>query len=85
MVDLASNCFNAKGQHRLEMKTECVIRAAYFRATRRYAQWITKQEGIVKESLDVKGLEFKKANFPPVLGKFFHKALVDVLKGTKQK
>jgi DNA polymerase elongation subunit (family B) len=66
------------------MKTECVIRSAYFRATRRYAQWITKQEGIVKESLDVKGLEFKKANFPPVLGKFFHKTLVDVLKGAQQ-
>ena len=82
--ELAVNCFNAKGQHRLEMKTECVIRAAYFRATRRYAQWITKQEGITKESLDVKGLEFKKANFPPVLGKFFHKALVDVLKGEQQ-
>ena len=81
---LATECFNAKGKHRLEMKTECVIRAAYFRSTRRYAQWITKQEGIVKESLDVKGLEFKKANFPPVLGKFFHKALVDVLKGAKQ-
>jgi len=81
---LAADCFNAKGKHRLEMKTECVIRAAYFRATRRYAQWITKQEGIVKESLDVKGLEFKKANFPPVLGKFFHKTLVDVLKGTQQ-
>jgi hypothetical protein len=81
---LAADCFNAKGQHRLEMKTECVIRSAYFRATRRYAQWITKQEGIVKESLDVKGLEFKKANFPPVLGKFFHKTLVDVLKGAKQ-
>ena len=81
---LATDCFNAKGAHRLEMKTECVIRAAYFRATRRYAQWITKQEGITKESLDVKGLEFKKANFPPVLGKFFHKALVDVLKGEQQ-
>ena len=49
---LATDCFNAKGKHRLEMKTECVIRSAYFRATRRYAQWITKQEGIVKESLD---------------------------------
>ena len=82
--DLATDCFNAKGQHRLEMKTECVSRSAYFRATRRYAQWITKQEGIVKESLDVKGLEFKKANFPPVLGKFFHKTLVDVLKGEGQ-
>ncbi|MDB4277016.1 hypothetical protein N9864_00675 [bacterium] len=81
---LAKDCFNAKGQHRLEMKTECVIRSAYFRATRRYAQWITKQEGIVKETLDVKGLEFKKANFPPVLGDFFRQALIDVLKGTKQ-
>ena len=83
--DLATDCFNAKGKHRLEMKTECVIRAAYFRATRRYAQWITKQEGITKESLDVKGLEFKKANFPPILGKFFHDVLVDVLKGANQK
>ena len=82
--ELAVNCFNAKGDHRLEMKTEAVIRAAYFRATRRYAQWITKQEGIKKETLDVKGLEFKKANFPPVLGKFFHKVLVDVLKGAQQ-
>ena len=82
--DLVTNCFNVKGEHRLEMKTEAVIRAAYFRATRRYAQWITKQEGIKKESLDVKGLEFKKANFPPVLGKFFHKTLVDVLKGAQQ-
>ena len=82
--ELAVNCFNAKGAHRLEMKTEAVIRSAYFRATRRYAQWITKQEGIKKETLDVKGLEFKKANFPPVLGKFFHKVLVDVLKGAQQ-
>ena len=80
---LASECFNV-GNHRLEMKTECVIRSAYFRATRRYAQWITKQEGIAKESLDVKGLEFKKANFPPILGKFFKNILVDVLKGTEQ-
>ena len=80
---LAKECFNVTS-HRLEMKTECVIRSAYFRATRRYAQWITKQEGIVKESLDVKGLEFKKANFPPILGKFFHDVLVDVLKGANQ-
>ena len=81
---LASECFNVSN-HRLEMKTECVIRSAYFRATRRYAQWITKQEGIAKESLDVKGLEFKKANFPPVLGDFFREVLIDVLKGTTQK
>ena len=80
---LAKECFNVP-EHRLEMKTECVIRSAYFRATRRYAQWITKQEGIVKESLDIKGLEFKKANFPPVLGDFFKNMLIDILKGAKQ-
>lgn len=81
--NLAKECFNVS-THRLEMKTECVIRSAYFRATRRYAQWITKKEGIAKEELDVKGLEFKKANFPPVLGDFFKTTLIDVLKGTKQ-
>ena len=81
--ELARDCFNTQ-EHRLEMKTECVIRSAYFRATRRYAQWITKSEGITKESLDIKGLEFKKANFPPVLGKFFKETLVDVLKGAQQ-
>jgi hypothetical protein len=70
--------------HWLEMKTECVIRSAYFRSNRRYAQWITKQEGIEKETLDIKGLEFKKANFPPKLGEFFHGVLVDVLKGANQ-
>ena len=78
--NLAKDCFNVP-QHRLEMKTECVIRSAYFRATRRYAQWITKQEGISKETLDIKGLEFMKANFPPILGEFFNDILKQVLKG----
>ncbi len=77
---LAREAFNVI-EHRLEMKTECVIRSAYFRATRRYAQWITKQEGIEKETLDIKGLEFMKANFPPILGDFFNDILQQVLKG----
>ena len=79
---LAKECFNVP-THRLEMKTECVIRSAYFRATRRYAQWITKQEGVDKETLDIKGLEFMKANFPPILGEFFNKILKEVLKGAE--
>ena len=80
---LAKECFNVS-EHRLEMKTECVIRSAYFRATRRYAQWITKQEGIAKETLDIKGLEFMKANFPPILGDFFNDILQQVLKGEEK-
>jgi DNA polymerase elongation subunit (family B) len=80
---LARETFNVT-EHRLEMKTECVIRSAYFRATRRYAQWITKQEGISKETLDIKGLEFMKANFPPILGEFFNDILQQVLKGEEK-
>ena len=80
---LAREAFNVT-EHRLEMKTECVIRSAYFRATRRYAQWITKQEGIEKETLDIKGLEFMKANFPPILGEFFNDILQQVLKGKEK-
>jgi hypothetical protein len=89
--NLAKDCFNIKQfdwfdkPHWLEMKTECVIRSAYFRATRRYAQWITKQEGIAKETLDIKGLEFMKANFPPILGDFFNDILQQVLKGEQHK
>ena len=33
---LAREAFNIK-DHRFEMKTECMIRSGYFRATRRYA------------------------------------------------
>ena len=80
---LAKDVFRSD-EHRLEMKTECVIRSAYFRATRRYAQWITKQEGIEKESLDIKGLEFMKANFPPILGEFFNNILQQVLRGEEK-
>ena len=75
--NLARECFNVT-DHRLQMKTECVIRSAYFRATRRYAQWITKQEGIIKEKLDVKGLEYKKSNFPKLFGDFFKQVVEDV-------
>jgi DNA polymerase elongation subunit (family B) len=80
---LAKDAFNVSS-HRLEMKTECVIRSAYFRATRRYAQWITKKEGIAKEELDIKGLEFKKANFPKYFGTFYQEILELIIKGTPQ-
>ena len=79
---LAKDCFNSPN-HRLDMKTEAVIRTAYFRATRRYAQWITKKEGLEVNELDIKGLEFMKANFPPILGEFFNSILKQVLKGEK--
>ena len=80
---LAREAFNVS-THRLEMKTEAVIRSAYFRATRRYAQWITKKEGRAVEELDIKGLEFKKSNFPKYFGKFYQSILELIIKGTSQ-
>jgi DNA polymerase elongation subunit (family B) len=67
------------------MKTECMIRAGYFRATRRYAQWITKKEGVPTDDLDIKGLEFMKANFPKIFSDFFKDVLQRVIKGAPQK
>ena len=80
---MSQNIFNVS-QHRFEMKTECIIRSAYFRATRRYAQWITKKESVVKNELDIKGLEFMKANFPPIFGEFFNSILEKTLTGASQ-
>jgi len=81
---LAKEAFNIP-EHRFEMKTECIIRSGYFRATRRYAQWITKKEGVNVDDLDIKGLEFMKANFPPIFGEFFNDILQRALKGAQQK
>ena len=80
---LALEAFNVKS-HRLEMKTECMIRAGYFRATRRYAQWITKKEGVPTDDLDIKGLEFMKSNYPKIFGDFFKGVLQRVIKGAPQ-
>jgi len=80
---LASEIFNIKS-HKFGMKTEVIIKSAYFRKTRRYAQHIIKKEGIPTDEIEIKGLEFKKTNFPPVLKKFFGDILIEVLKGEKK-
>ena len=80
---LALEAFNIK-THRFDMKTECMIRAGYFRAPRRYAQWITKKEGVPTDDLDIKGLEFMKSNYPKIFGNFFKGILQKVIKGAPQ-
>ena len=68
-------------KHRLEMKTECTIRSGFFSGKRRYAQYITKKEGMKVEDIDVKGLDFMKSNFPPLFKKFFNGILNKILFG----
>ena len=77
---LANEAFNIN-KHRLEMKTECTIRSGFFSGKRRYAQYITKKEGIKVEDIDVKGLDFMKSNFPPLFKKFFNGILDKILFG----
>lgn len=77
---LAREAFNID-KHRLEMKTECTIRSGFFSGKRRYAQYITKKEGIKVEDIDVKGLDFMKSNFPPLFKKFFNGILNKILFG----
>jgi len=81
--DLALNAFNVPtDKHRLEMKTECTIRSAFFSGKRRYAQYITKKEGVPCDEIDVKGLDFKKSNFPPLFRTFFEELLNKILFGS---
>ena len=77
---LAVEAFNIN-KHRLEMKTECTIRSGFFSGKRRYAQYITKKEGMKVEDIDVKGLDFMKSNFPPLFKKFFNGILDKILFG----
>jgi DNA polymerase elongation subunit (family B) len=77
---LAKEAFNIS-EHRLEMKTECTIRSGFFSGKRRYAQYITKKEGMEVEDIDVKGLDFMKSNFPPLFRDFFNSILNKILFG----
>ncbi len=80
--DLALDAFNVPvDKHRLEMKTECTIRSAFFSGKRRYAQYITKKEGVPCNEIDVKGLDFMKSNFPPLFKEFFENILNKILFG----
>ena len=79
---LALDAFNVPvDKHRLEMKTECTIRSAFFSGKRRYAQYITKKEGVPCDEIDIKGLDFMKSNFPPLFREFFEKILNKILFG----
>lgn len=80
IFNITKKDYNSK-LHHLEMKTECVIRKGYFRNKRRYAQWIVSEEGIKTDKIDVVGLEFQKANFPPIIKEFFGDILDNIIKG----
>jgi len=83
--DLIPKLFNVKKEnHRFKMQTEAVIKSAYFRATRRYAQWIVKEKGIRVDKIDIKGLEINKSNISKLFGSFTISLLERALKEEKE-
>ena len=46
------NQHNPENQ-RIDFKNECVLRSGYIRATRRYTQYITREEGIKTNKFDI--------------------------------
>jgi PleD family two-component response regulator len=66
---LARDCFNIQ-EHRLEMKTEAVIRSAYFRATEDMLNGLQNRRVLLRNHLILKDLNLKKQISPLYLGSF---------------
>ena len=46
---------------------------------KRYGQWVIRDNGVVVDKLDVKGLDVVRSNFPPAFRKFMSEILMDIL------
>jgi len=61
----ASKFLNVKGEHKFDIKQECVAKSAFWVTKKRYGQWIINDGGVTCDRLDVKGLDIVRSNFPP--------------------
>ncbi len=66
-------------KHYLDIKQEFVARSAIWLAKKRYAQWIVDNEGIPVNSLDVKGLDVVRSNYPAAFRKFMSEFITEIL------
>jgi len=76
----AKKFLNVKGEHRFDIKQECVAKSAFWVTKKRYGQWIINDAGVVCDKLDVKGLDIVRSNFPPAFRKFMTELLQNILK-----
>ena len=63
----AQKFLNVKGEHRFDIKQECVAKSAFWVTKKRYGQWIINDGGVDCDKLDVKGLDIVRSNFPPAM------------------
>ena len=75
----ASRMLNVKGNHRFDIKQECIAKSAFWVTKKRYGQWIINDGGIKCDKLDVKGLDIVRSNFPPAMRDLMTEVLQGVL------
>ncbi|MBC8428070.1 MAG: hypothetical protein H8D94_01215 [Candidatus Pelagibacter sp.] len=78
----AKKFLNIKGEHRFDIKQECVAKSAFWVAKKRYGQWIINDGGVTCDRLDVKGLDIVRSNFPPAMKELMTGILNDILSNT---
>ena len=66
-------------KHRFDIKQEVVSKSGIWVAKKRYGQWIIRDNGVVVDKLDVKGLDVVRSNFPYAFKKFMSEILMDIL------
>ena len=75
----ATKFLNMKGEHKFDIKQECVAKSAFWVTKKRYGQWIINDGGLTCDKLDVKGLDIVRSNFPTAMRKVMSEVLKDIL------
>jgi len=75
----ATRMLNVKGNHRFDIKQECIAKSAFWVTKKRYGQWIINDGGRKCDKLDVKGLDIVRSNFPPAMRDLMKEVLQGIL------
>jgi DNA polymerase elongation subunit (family B) len=75
----ASRMLNVKGNHRFDIKQECIAKSAFWVTKKRYGQWIINDGGVKCDKVDVKGLDIVRSNFPPAMRDLMKEVLKGIL------
>jgi len=80
----AKKFLNIKGEHRFDIKQECVAKSAFWVTKKRYGQWIINNGGVKCNKLDVKGFDIVRSNFPVAFKNLMSTVLKDILENVEK-
>jgi hypothetical protein len=70
--------------HRFDIKQENIARRGIWISKKRYVQKIIWENGVTKNSIDVKGLDVVRSDFPKAFKAFMNEILDDLLNGVSK-